>query len=230
MTPRSRAPILAALAVAICAAACGDGASMSATGPSLSSSSSAGAVITGQVINATAMPAVSGEGAFATLADRTLTVRVMGTDISTTLDGQGRFTLTGVPGGTIQLQFSGPGTNATVTIAGISESDQIDITVRIDGNNARLDSERRRSNGNNGNGVQVNGRISSRDVGARRIVVNGTTVSIPSSATIRHGNRTLGMGDLHVNDHVQVKGTWMGSTLVASEVKVEADDDEDDDD
>jgi hypothetical protein len=176
------------------------------------------------------MPASPSDGGFTTLAERSVTVRVMGTDISTTTDGQGRFTLNGVPGGTIQLQFTGPGVNATVTLAGVSESDQIEITVRINGSNARLDSERRRNNGNNGNGVQVNGRITSRDVSSRMLVVDGNTVSVPTTATIRHGNRTLGLADLRVGDHVQVKGTWNGSTLVASEVKVEAEDDDDDDD
>ena len=231
MLLRLRGPVLAlaALATATIAAACADDASMSATGPSALSSGSAGAVISGQVVGATAVSPgrTSASGAFTTLAEQALTVRVMGTDIATTVNGQGRFTLTGVPGGTIQLQFTGPGTNATVTLAGVSPSDRIEITVQVNGNNARLDSERR---GNNGNGVQVNGRISSRDMSARLIVVNGTTVSVPAGTTIRHGNRTFDLGDLHVGDHVQVKGTWVGNTLVASEVKVESEGEDDDDD
>jgi hypothetical protein len=227
MLVRPRASILAALATAIIAAGCGDNSSISATGPSASSNGSAGAVIVGQVTGATADIPISA-GSFSRLADRSLTVRVMGTDIATAVDGQGRFTLTGVPGGTIQLQFTGPNTNALVTLAGISPSDRIEITVHITGNNARLDSERRRDNGN-GNGVQVNGRIASRDVGARTFVVNGSLVSVPPGTTIRHGNRTFAFSDLRVGDHVIVKGTWNGGMLVASEVKI-ADEDDDDDD
>jgi prepilin-type processing-associated H-X9-DG protein len=54
---------------------------------------------------------------------------------------------------------------------------------------------------------------------------------VPASAIIRHGNRNFAFADLRVGDHIQAKGTRDGSTLVASEIKVETgDDDEDDND
>ena len=38
---------------------------------------------------------------------------------------------------------------------------------------------------------------------------------------IRHGNRTLTMADIQVGDHIQARGTMDGTTLVATEIKVE---------
>ena len=67
------------------------------------------------------------------------------------------------------------------------------------------------------------------------LTVRGTTVVAGSGALIRHGNRTLTMGDIHGGDHVQARGEMDGATLVAVEIKVQDtgrdnDGDEDDDD
>lgn len=106
----------------------------------------AGAVITGRVTGVTT-PVTSIE-AFSATDSRALTVSIVGTSISTTINGSGQFTLSGVPPGTVQLKFSGSGIDATVMLAGVTATDQIEITVSLNGANARLDSERRgRGNG-----------------------------------------------------------------------------------
>jgi len=138
------------------AAACGSNASLSPTAPSVTRAGASGAVIIGQVNGASApittrdTAGVSGIGetsgtldAFGTLAMSTLTVKITGTNISTTTDGQGQFTLTGVPPGDVQLEFSGQGTNAKIVISGVSAQDEIRISITLNGNNARVDSERR---------------------------------------------------------------------------------------
>lgn len=89
-----------------------------------------------------------------------------------------------------------------------------------------------------GKGVEANGRITTIDAAARTLLVGTRQVSVPVTATIRHGSRSLAFADLAVGDHVQVKGTLNATAvLVASEVKVEQggkrpddDDDTDDDD
>ena len=217
----TRAVAVTAMLVSV---ACGS--SSSITGPSSAGSTGTGAVITGQIngLGSAAFAMVPSSG-FTALKSATITITVAGTSISTTSDSSGHFTLTNVPGGTIQLQFSGSGVSATVTINGVSTSDQIDIVVTVTGNSAHVDSDHRLPR--QGNGVQVNGRIASRDLAARTFVVNGTTVSVPLSATIRHGSRTFVFADLAIGDHVQVKGTWNANVLVATEVKVE-DEGEDD--
>ena len=76
----------------------------------------------------------------------------------------------------------------------------------------------------------VNGRITGLNTGARSLEVGSQTVLVPTTAIIRHGNRTLLFTDLRMGDHIQVKGTRAGSTVTATEVKVEERDDDDRDD
>ena len=212
---------------------------MSATGPSGVSGS--GAVITGQVTMtgaaaismtaraplalsvlplALAVPMAGGSAG-------SVTVTVVGTGASTTLDGSGSFTLDNVPPGSVQLHFQGRGADATLTISGIEASDHISIAVTLNGNNARLDRRENRGRGND-NGNEVNGRIDALDAGARSVRVGATTVVVPTSAIIRHGSRTLAFADLQVGDHIQVKGTRNGTTVTAAEVKVEDSGDDED--
>jgi hypothetical protein len=56
---------------------------------------------------------------------------------------------------------------------------------------------------------------------ANTLTVNGVTVAGGPGVVIRHGNRTLTMADIQVGDHVQARGTMDGTTLVATEIKVE---------
>lgn len=59
--------------------------------------------------------------------------------------------------------------------------------------------------------------------GADSLTVNGITVKIVADTEIRHGHTTLTLADIEVGDHVQVRGTRdaAGTTLTASEIKVE---------
>lgn len=56
---------------------------------------------------------------------------------------------------------------------------------------------------------------------AHTLTVNGITVIAGAGAVIRHGNRVLTMSDIEVGDHIQARGTMEGTTLVATEIKVE---------
>jgi hypothetical protein len=76
-------------------------------------------------------------------------------------------------------------------------------------------------------GVKVTGAITSINTSARTFVVGTQKVSVPVTATIRHGSTTVAFADLKVGDHVQVRGTLNATAvLVASEVKVAGDDDD----
>jgi hypothetical protein len=53
------------------------------------------------------------------------------------------------------------------------------------------------------------------------LTVNGITVVPGPGAVIRHGNRTLTIANIEIGDHIQARGTMEGTTLVATEIKVE---------
>jgi hypothetical protein len=94
-------------------------------------------------------------------------------------------------------------------------------------------------NGNGGPGSGGPGRSQETRVvgfvsakGADTIVVNDVTVAPAIDGVIRHGNRSLTMADIEVGDHVQARGAMEGTTLVATEIKVQdtgRDNDDDDD-
>lgn len=72
-----------------------------------------------------------------------VTVTVVGTSISTTIDGSGRFHLSGVPAGDVQLRFTATGLDATLTLRGVQTGDRIDIKVRLTDTSVRIEAERR---------------------------------------------------------------------------------------
>ena len=217
--------------VGLLAAACGGNASLSPVGPS--SASSAGASISGIVRGSVLTPTPSrtlSEETFSTFDSRSgVTISVVGTGISTNADNQGQFTLNDVPSGTVVLNFSAPGSNATATLQGVGPGDRVQITVTVNGNNAHVDSE------HHNNGV-ISTRITSIDAGNKSFQAGNWTIKTTDSTIIRHGSKTVPFSDLKVGDHVQIRGTRDASTVTASEIKVEqggqggdADDDDDDD-
>ena len=128
----------ALLLVAAVTAACSSGSSP--TSPS-GSRTSRGAVIAGRVTGMSSRAAAADVST--TMATSRVTVTVVGTDISAVLDGNGEFTLTGVPPGDVQMKFAGSGVSATITLTGVSATDRITVTISLNGNGARLESERR---------------------------------------------------------------------------------------
>ena len=61
------------------------------------------------------------------------------------------------------------------------------------------------------------------------VTVNGVTIMAAPGAVIRHGNRRLTLGNIGVGDHLQARGTRSGNTLLATEIKVQNTNHEDDD-
>jgi len=218
--------LLCGIAVGI-TAACG-GTGSASLSPAAPSSSGSGATISGRVTGPTAASLAASArdlDTFRTMETRTITVSIVGTSMTTTTDGNGQFTLTNVPSGTVQLRFSASGSNATVTISGVGADDHVQIVVNLQGGNAKLESEHHSSPDNKG---EFQGLITSIDAAAQSFQVSAVTVKVPTSATIRHGSRIVPFADLKVGNHVEVRGTREGSTITASEVKVESGDQGDD--
>ena len=123
-------------------AACGGRAS-GPTGPS----GSAGATITGVVnggqvsgLTASTAPALT-----AAAAPSGMTVTVVGTNLSATVDVLGSFELEGVPAGPVQLQFRDGAMTATVQLSAVGDQELVRIQVTLSGGNAAIVEEVRTS-------------------------------------------------------------------------------------
>jgi len=222
---RSQCPVLAFCLAAALTAACGAAGSASLS-PLAPSAASSGATISGRVSGPSVAPIAA--TAFGAMEARGVTITVVGTGISTTADSQGQFTLNNVPAGTVQLNISAAGSSATVTISGVGPNDRVEITVTVNGSNARVDSEHHSKPDENKREFQ--GRITSIDAAGRAFRMSDMTVKVPASAAIHHGTRTLQFTDLKVGDHVEVRGTKDGTTITATEIKVESGDEGNNDD
>lgn len=135
--------------LALLTSACGE-AAYSPTSPSGNGgrggpSRTTGAVITGSVNGMPLSTAASLD--VVGMASKPVTVTVVGTNISTTIDGSGRFQLNNVPVGDVQLKFTGAGLDATLTVKGVNAGDWIDIRVRLTDTSVRIEAERRERRG-----------------------------------------------------------------------------------
>jgi hypothetical protein len=143
------------------------------------------------------------------------------------------------PGAT---SFVTDGGDATATAASLGEFSPLGRGGNGNGGGKDKDKEKDNGNGNgNGNGnegpgggnpgpgnqdgpgrsheAHVVGFVTANS--GTTLTVNGTTVAAGPDTTIRHGNRRLTMADIEVGDHVQARGKMEGTTLVATEIKVE---------
>ena len=138
-----------ALATALAATACGGGSSPTqpSTGPGGPSAPAAtGATITGQISGA-GTAGLTAPGLATARATPVTQVAVVGTSVSTTADGNGRFTLTNVPAGATQLRLTGPGTDATVGIGEVRTGDTVSVTIAVNGSHAAVLDDSRNPSG-----------------------------------------------------------------------------------
>ncbi len=84
-----------------------------------------------------------------------VTVTVVGTSLTSSVDAAGRFTLTNVPPGEVRLQLTGGGTNAILTLGGVQASQVVDVVVMVSGSSASIYSEVRSGAGE----AQLEGRV-----------------------------------------------------------------------
>lgn len=214
-TLRSTA-ILASLTLSVLvASACGRSPSLSPTAPSPAGTT--GAAISGQVNGGSGLRGLT---ATTGAAGEPFTITVEGTALSVTADSRGQFSLTGLPEGTLQLRFRGPGTDARLNVT-VGPNEQVTIAVTASGSSATLESEHR--SGRSENRVEIEGRITEIAAGPPRTIrVSGSLVTVPTTAVIRHGGTTLPFADLKVGDRVHVKGTRQADGVLATEVNVQS--------
>jgi hypothetical protein len=131
--PMATRSLLVSLCLSIAGAAgCGGGSGAAPTAPS--STGGSGATIAGTV---------RGAGASAPSG---MTVAVVGTGLSATVESSGDFQVEGVPSGNVQLQFKNASVSATAQIPNVVNDQLVQIQVQLNGSSASIVSEVR-SNG-----------------------------------------------------------------------------------
>jgi uncharacterized protein DUF5666 len=205
------------IVVALAGAACGKSstpASPSGGGAPQPAGSATGATIAGAIVSS------SGAQSIRPMGGAAITVSVVGTTISATIDASGSFMLQNVPSGDVTLAFSGNGVDARLTISGVSNHEQIHITVNVHGTTADADETERETDDNR---VEVEGRISSITVSTRTLIVGRrqTMLVVPTGTPIRHGSTNVNFSQLAVGERIHAHGTKSGTTVTATSVEVQ---------
>ena len=191
-----------------------------------------GAVITGTVNGASqGLTASSGTSStssetFATASGTPVTVTIVGTDISTTIDGRGHFHLRDVPVGDVQLRFTADNLDATITLRDIQAGDQIHIRVRVTDTSVRIEAEQRERKHDDDEFTGVVSGLSGTcpDI---TFALNGTNVEANVATRYEDGS----CASVQNTTRVEVKGLRQAdNSLLATRIELEDDDDDDDDD
>ena len=212
---------LLAAGMAVATVACGGG-STSMTGPDAAAAAvppQVGATIAGAVQSGDAAAREIGASSVSGLR-----VSVTGTSLQATTDGSGRFTLSGVPSGRVELRFQGSGIDARLELEGLQNGQTLTLTIRVFGSSAtRVDDD------DDDGEVEFKGTVDS--VGASSLVVAGKTVTVDASTRLLdHDGMTVPLSGFHQGDFVEVEGTpGSDGTVLATKIKLE-DTNEDEDD
>jgi hypothetical protein len=211
-----------ALPIAFLAAACssGDGPSAPSSLP-IGSPSAGGATITGSLMGAPT-GGVSGMTSATTSATgpaTSTTVSIVGTTVSVTVDASGKFTLTNVPGGTLQLQISGPGFSGVITVENVKAGETIELVLSVTGAAVTVASQRR----SEGSEEQLEGRVESLPptTAAGSLVVSGRTVTTNAETQYFMGSTPVTFADLAIGQRVHVKGQPDGTNLAARLIDIQ---------
>jgi hypothetical protein len=206
----------------LCAYACGgDGVdSTTPTAPTTSTGSSggnstSGAVISGIVASASATTSTTSvSGMHAMDVAGVQRVEVVGTSVSSAVDGQGKFSLVGVPAGTAQLKFTGTGANAMVSVT-VDSNQTVSVIVTVSGTSATIVSDSRNPDGGqlpvNGNVVGLTGSAASFQFTVNGLAIHGDA----QTQFYGDGSQSDSFIDLKEGMRVEVKATPRDGGLYA---------------
>jgi hypothetical protein len=207
---------------------------LTACGGNPAGSDSQGVVVRGMVQGAGTLRAAS----VGATSAATVTVSVLeNPNISTSVGGDGTFTLRGLPEGGFTLVFkSGTDTIGSLSFSEVKANQEITLTVQVSTSGVVLLEEQR--NGIGHGDIEIEGNVTqviSLAAAESRFLINGrTVVARPGETAVREGNRSRNIEDVTLDRHVHVKGVWLpmeGSTqpVLAHEIKLQGDEGEDDD-
>jgi len=198
--------------------------------------------ITGPESSATIEGTVNASGVMTALAGPTaatsntgIRISIVGTNLSTTTDGSGRFVLSGITSDHVTLHLQRTGIDATLDVSGLAPGQTLTINIRVSGNHAELDDDNNDNDDDNenpegkqcfavGDKAEVEGNITGKAAAAITVAQEekGSFDCVVTATTrIRHGNTTLALDDLKIGDHVHVSGSGLG--VVGGACRVSAD-------
>ncbi|HEY7287713.1 MAG TPA: DUF5666 domain-containing protein [Vicinamibacterales bacterium] len=221
-------------------AACSSRQAATPTAPSNTASAPAAPAATGTAtIAGTVVGASTTSAAAWSIRAVNMTVSVVGSTSSATIDGNGHFTLADVPAGRVDLHFMGNGTDAHLVLDGVANNQTLTISVRVSGTSASLDDDHGGSGPNPtpapGANVQVEGTVTA--LGASTLTVAGRLVNVTSTTVIERNDAKVALSSIHVGDRVEVNGTLASATapdgpINATKIEVQnlGDDDNEDND
>jgi hypothetical protein len=210
---------VAGLALGLAAAGCGSSDSDSVTG-STEVPMVGIAVVQGTVVGAssTAAPvgasstATHGDGLSALSGDDGLTVRVEGTNVSTSVDEDGGFILSGLPAGTVTLVFEGSGASARLTVSGLLDGQVLSLQVQLSGGHATIASQEPCTPTKQ---IKHTGKLDS--MKGTQLVVGGRPVDASENRKVWRGWGRIQLDHLDVGEKVRVWGTLRGDGVIVAE-------------
>lgn len=212
--------VLLTAALTACGGKGGSPTSPSAGAPAPATPSSGfTATISGTVQAPGAIAVVSTFGTSNGAALSGVTVTVVGTSLTVTADAAGRFSLTNVPPGDVQLRVTAPGTDATVPVPQVQASQSVDLVIVVAGSSASVDSDVRNTAGDG----ELEGRVEALPptTPALTFTAAGRTVKTDSSTQFVEGSATRTFADLQIGERVHVKGRVSGDTFTAASVLIQ---------
>jgi len=211
---------LIGLSVVALAAACGKSAPTAPSNPGSSTTTAApapgsGAIISGSLQSGTS----SGQSVQGGPAVTGVTVTIVGTSISVSVDASGHFTLTKVPPGDVQLQFSGAATGS-LTISAVGATETVDLVITVSGGTTSVTSEVRSGAAQ----AQLEGLIDALPptTAPLSFTAVGKTVRTDTSTQFVDGGTTRSFADLQVGMRVHVMGSLSGTVMTATWIELQS--------
>jgi hypothetical protein len=148
-----------------------------------------------------------------------LLVSVVGTSISSGVDAAGRFTLSGVPAGDVQLKFVAPGVDVTVPLTQVQASQTVSLTVNVQEDSVTVETIVRSTPSDE----QLEGRVESLPptMAAGSLKVAGRTVKTDDATRFEQGGATKEFGDLQIGMRVHVTGRPSGPDVAATVIRIQ---------
>ncbi len=210
---RANVSLLSVAGLALVLAAAGCGSSSSVTGPEEAPVVATGAAVLQGTVSGGGIAASSLDGFSASCCSGSgWTVRVEGTTLSTTVDEEGEFILSGLPAGTVTLIFEGPGGTAQLIVTGLLNGQVLSLQVHLSGGSATIAHQEPCTPTKD---TKITGALES--MTGTQLVVGGHSVDASQVLKVWRGSSRTQLEHLEVGEKVKVWGTLRGNGVILAE-------------